>query len=142
MQEMRWKQRFDNYLKALQTLDAAMALARERGLSILEQQGVIQGFQYTHELAWNVFKDYLEHQGIFGLVGSRDATRSAFKNGLIAQGEVWMQMIVDRNRTVHTYDQTRAQTIADAISGRYYPAFKEMAERFLRLYQQPEDGEP
>ncbi|MBF0142948.1 MAG: nucleotidyltransferase substrate binding protein [Magnetococcales bacterium] len=139
MQEIRWKQRFDNYLKALQTLDAAMALARERELSTLEQQGLIQGFEYTHELAWNVFKDYLEYKGIFGLVGSRDATRGAFKNGLIGQGEVWMQMIADRNLTSHTYDQTRAQAIADAISGRYHPAFKEMAERFTRLYRQPED---
>lgn len=141
MQDVRWKQRFDNYLKALQTLDAAMALARERGLSTLEQQGLIQGFEYTHELAWNVFKDYLEHQGIFGLVGSRDATRSAFKNGLIEQGEVWMQMIADRNLTSHTYDQTRAQAIVDAITGQYYPAFKAMAERFAQLYQQSE-GSP
>ncbi|MBF0293989.1 MAG: nucleotidyltransferase substrate binding protein [Magnetococcales bacterium] len=139
MREIRWKQRFDNYLKALQTLDAAMALARERGLSTLEQQGLIQGFEYTHELAWNVFKDYLEHQGIFGLVGSRDATRSAFKNGLITQGDIWMQMISDRSMTSHTYNQIRAQTIAAAIAEWYYPAFKEMAERFTRLYQQPVD---
>ncbi|MBF0426288.1 MAG: nucleotidyltransferase substrate binding protein [Magnetococcales bacterium] len=141
MQAMRWQQRFDNYLKALQTLDAAMALAQERGLSPLEQQGLIQGFEYTHELAWNVFKDYLEHKGIFGLVGSRDATRGAFRNGLIEQGEVWMRMIADRNLTSHTYDQTRAQAIADAIAELYYPAFKAMAEHFTRLYQQPE-GDP
>ncbi|MBF0347462.1 MAG: nucleotidyltransferase substrate binding protein [Magnetococcales bacterium] len=141
MQALRWKHRFDNCLKALQTLDAAMTLARERELSPLEQQGLIQGFEVTHELAWNVLKDYLEYRGIFGLVESRDATRSAFKNGLIEQGEVWMQMIADRNLTSHTYDQSRAQTIADAISERYYPAFKEMAARFTQRYQQPE-GEP
>ncbi|MBF8271382.1 MAG: nucleotidyltransferase substrate-binding protein, family [Magnetococcales bacterium] len=140
MRKIRWKQRFDNYLKALRTLDAAMDLARERELSTLEQQGLIQGFEYTHELAWNVFKDYLEYKGIFGLVGSRDATRGVFKNGLIEQGEVWMQMIADRNLTSHTYDQTRAQAIVDAISGKYYPAFKNMAERFTRIDQQLEDN--
>lgn len=108
---MCWKQRFDNYLKALQTLDAAMVLAGERGLSTLEKLGLIQGFEYTYELAWYVFKDYLEYKGIFGLVGSRDATRSALKNGLIEHGDVWMQMIADRNLTSHTYDQNRAQAI-------------------------------
>ncbi len=75
MQNIRWRQRFDNYLKALRTLDEAMALAQQRPLSDLEQQGLSQGFEYTHELAWNVLKDSLEHQGIFGVVGARDATR-------------------------------------------------------------------
>ncbi len=98
MLETRWKQRFDSYLKALKTLDAAMALAQERKLSTLKQQGLIQGFEYTHELAWNVFKDYLEYQGIFGLVGSRDATRSAFKNGLIKQ----TALIIDRTQVPYT----------------------------------------
>ncbi|MBF0421075.1 MAG: nucleotidyltransferase substrate binding protein [Magnetococcales bacterium] len=138
MQEMRWKQRFDNYLKALQTLDAAMVLVQQRELSTLEQQGLIQGFEYTHELAWNVFKDYLGYQGISGLVGSRDATRSTYKNGLIENGEVWMQMIADRNLSSHTYDQNRAQAIADAITSQYYPAFKSMAIRFSQFYQQTE----
>ncbi|MBF0141118.1 MAG: nucleotidyltransferase substrate binding protein [Magnetococcales bacterium] len=140
MQEMRWKQRFDNYLKALQTLDAAMVLAQKRELSTLEQQELIQGFEYTHELAWNVFKDYLGYQGISELVGSRDATRSALKNGLIERVEVWMQMIADRNLSSHTYDQNRAQAIADAITNQYYPAFKSMAARFTQLYQQSEDN--
>ncbi|WP_130472546.1 nucleotidyltransferase substrate binding protein [Candidatus Magnetaquicoccus inordinatus] len=135
MQTMRWQQRLENFQRALQTLDAAMALASERPLSQLEQQGLIQGFEYTHELAWKLLKDYLEYQGVFGLIGSRDATRSAFKNGLITQGELWMQMIADRNLTSHTYEQSRAQTIADAIAGSYYPAFQELAARFIQLQQ-------
>lgn len=136
MQDIRWKQRFNNYLKALQTLDEAAALAQTRALSKLEQQGLIQSFEFTHELAWNVLKDYLTDKGIVGLIGSRDATRSAFKNGLIDQGEAWMEMIADRNLTSHTYDQETAQTIATHILGRYYPAFKSMAEKFSALYQQ------
>ena len=136
--DVRWKQRFSNYLKALQTLDEAEALARTRALSKLEQQGLIQSFEFTHELAWNVFKDYLIDKGITGLIGSKDATRSAFKNGLIEQGDAWMEMIADRNLTSHTYDQETAQTIATHILERYYPAFKSMAERFAALSRQPE----
>jgi len=33
----------------------------------------------------------LEEKGIAGLIGSKDATRAAFKNGLIEQGEDWMK---------------------------------------------------
>ena len=135
-QDIRWKQRFSNYLKALQTLDEAYDLTQTRALSRLEQQGLIQSFEFTHELAWNVFKDYLTDQGIAGLIGSRDATRSAFKNGLIIEGEDWMRMIADRNLTSHTYDQATAQAIVDNILARYYPAFKAMAATFMDRYQQ------
>jgi len=138
MQDIRWKQRFNNYLKALQTLDEASALAQTRALSNLEQQGLIQSFEFTHELAWNVFKDFLSDKGVTGLIGSKDATRSAFKNGLIEQGNDWMAMIADRNLTSHTYDQETAKAIATHILEQYYPAFKSMAEKFLALSHQPE----
>ncbi len=105
-------------------------------MSRLEQLGLIQSFEFTHELAWNVLKDYLIDQGIADLIGSKDATRSAFKNGLIAEGDDWMRMIADRNLSSHTYDQTTAQAIVDNILARYYPAFKAMAITFMPRYQQ------
>ena len=130
MQDIRWKQRFSNYLRAFQTLVEAVALAQTRELSKLEQQGLIQGFEFTHELAWNVLKDYLEDKGIIGLIGSKDATRAAFKNGLIEQGDDWMKMIQARNLTVHTYNSETAQKIVDDILERFYPAFDSMARKF------------
>ena len=60
--DLRWRQRFDNF---------------QGVLLVLEQQGLIQGFEFTHELAWNLLKDYLQHQGISGIIGSRDASRLA-----------------------------------------------------------------
>ena len=136
MQDIRWKQRFDNYLKAFQTLVEAVDLTRTRELSKLEQQGLIQGFEFTHELAWNVLKDFLENKGIAGLIGSKDATRAAFKNGLIEQGEDWMKMIEARNLTSHTYNPEVAQKITDDILQRFYPAFASMAKKFTELKDQ------
>jgi len=136
MQDIRWQQRFNNYLKAFQTLAEAVELARVRELSKLEQQGLIQSFEFTHELAWNVLKDYLEDKGITGLIGSKDATRAAFKNGLIEQGEDWMKMIEARNQTSHTYNPNIAQAIANDILERFYPAFSSMAKKFTALSDQ------
>jgi len=138
MQDIRWKQRFNNYLKAFQTLVEAVELARSRELSKLEQQGLIQSFEFTHELAWNVLKDYLEDKGIAGLIGSKDATREAFKNGLIERGDDWMKMIEARNKTTHTYDLKIAQVVADDILERFYPAFQSMAKKFTALHDQEE----
>ncbi|MEY4806425.1 MAG: hypothetical protein RLZZ206_814 [Cyanobacteriota bacterium] len=82
-----WRQRFDNFQRALLVLERGVELARQRPLSELEQQGLIQGFEFSHELAWNLLKNYLQHQGIAGIIGSRDATRLAFQNDLISDGE-------------------------------------------------------
>lgn len=136
MQDIRWKQRFNNYLKAFQTLVEAVELAQVRALSKLEQQGLIQSFEFTHELAWNVLKDYLENKGISDLIGSKDATRAAFKNGLIEPGEDWMKMIEARNQTSHTYNPNIAQDVADDILERFYPAFASMAKKFTALSEQ------
>lgn len=131
--DTRWIQRFSNYQKALQTLAEAAELAGKRALSNLEQQGLIQGFEFTHELAWNVLKDYLEEQGFVGIIGSKNATRESFKNALITDGEVWMDMIKARNMTSHTYSTDVAQNIANDILQRFYPAFKAMEITFTAL---------
>ena len=101
-QDIRWIQRFQNYRKALAQLNEALDLSKKRELSPLETQGLIQAFEYTHELAWNTLKDFLESKGVSHLYGSRDTTREAFAAGLLAEGDVWMQMIQSRNQTTHT----------------------------------------
>lgn len=128
-EDIRWKQRFDNYQRALHQLTLAVQLMETRPLSNLEQQGLIQGFEFTHELAWNVLKDYLEMEGIQGLVGSRSTVREAFKRGLVTEGDVWMDMIEKRNLSSHTYNPSVANTLADAIQHRYHPAFVSLQAR-------------
>lgn len=129
-EDIRWKQRFSNYTKAFQSLTEAVDLSRERELSALEQQGLIQSFEFTHELAWKVLKDYLEYQGVADIVGSRDASRFAFQNALVQDGEVWMQMIAARNQTSHTYNLKIAQAVVESILTQFYPALKQFAQKF------------
>jgi nucleotidyltransferase substrate binding protein (TIGR01987 family) len=136
MPDVRWKQRFQNFQRALKAMTQAVELAGARPLSELERQGLIQSFEFTHELAWNTMKDYLEYQGITGLIGSRDSTREAFKRGLIEQGEEWMKMIKARNLTSHTYNLEIAEAIVNDILQQFYPAFKTFAEKFVTLAQE------
>jgi len=139
-EDIRWKQRCDNYLRAFETLRRAVDLTRQRDLSELEQQGLIQGFEFTHELAWNVLKDYLEETGISGIIGSKGATREAFKNGLIYDGEAWMEMIKSRNLSSHTYNQDTAEEVVSNILMRFYPAFEQMTTTFSTLAEQTRDA--
>jgi nucleotidyltransferase substrate binding protein (TIGR01987 family) len=121
--DIRWQQRFANFRKALQQLEEAVELSRQRKLSKLEKQGVIQAFEFTHELAWNVLKDYLQDQGNQNIRGSKDATREAFKVALIVDGEQWMAMIQSRNISSLTYDEQTAEKLVEAIVAQYFPLF-------------------
>ena len=136
--DIRWKQRLQNYTKALKTLTEAVNLNQQRPLSQLEKQGLIQGFEFTHELGWKMLKDYLENKGISGLIGSKDATRMAFQNGLITDGQAWMDMIKSRNLTSHTYNQEIAETIERDTLTRFYPAFMALAQTFASLVDFPD----
>ena len=131
--DIRWKQRLQNYKKALAVLEGAVKLARERTLTNLEKQGTIQGFEFTFELAWNVMKDYLEEQGIIGIIGSKGAVRHAFNKELIDDGEVWMEMINDRNLASHVYDDETAEDLFTAIVTKYYHLFSALAEKMDSL---------
>ena len=131
--EIRWKQRFVNYRKALQQLRSAVMLSRQRQLSELEQQGLIQGFEFVHELAWNVINDFFEYQGNTSIMGSRDATREAFKRNLVVDGEGWMDMIASRNKSSHTYNEVTADEISEKIIHRYFALFEEFEVRMKGL---------
>ena len=123
--DIRWVQRLQNFRKALAQLNNAVALSQHRELSDLEEQGLIQAFQFTHELAWNVMRDYFLYQGNDSIHGSRDATREAFQKGLIRYGDGWMEMIKSRNQTSHTYNEETAKEIVDKITSVYILLFNE-----------------
>ena len=127
--DIRWQQRFANFRKALARLVEAIALRQQRELTELERQGLIQAFEFTHELAWNTFKDIAEFQGATGLLGSRDATRYAFKSGLIEDGENWMKMIESRNLSTHTYNESVALEVENRIANSYFELFRRLATR-------------
>lgn len=131
--DVRWRQRFQSFGKAFAQLLAAADLAKQRKLSELEQQGLIQAFKFTHELAWNTLKDFLESRGAANLYGSKDATREAFAKGLISNGDEWMAMIQARNRSSHTYNEKTAQEMASAILASFVGEFAAFRTKFVDL---------
>lgn len=132
-QDIRWEQRFANYNRALSKLTDAVKNTALAQFSDLEKEGIIQRFEYTHELAWNVMKDYLEYQGNSSIGGSRDATREAFKINLLKDGEAWMDMIKSRNQTTHTYNEETAEEIFEKIVSNYYSFFVSFQQKMESL---------
>lgn len=132
-QDVRWLQRLSNYRKALLQLTEVVELATARPLSNIERQGLIKAFEFTYELAWNVMKDYFDYQGNVLITGSRDAIREAFQRSLVVEGDEWMNMVGDRNRTAHTYNEDVAREIAGRVIGIYYALFCSFEKQMLAL---------
>jgi len=131
--DIRWIQHFDNFTKALKQLTRFI----EKGdLNEMEEQGLIQSFEYTYELAWNLLKDFFEDQGESNVMGSRDAFRLAFKRGLIDAGETWMSMIKSRALTSHTYNEETAHEVIHSIRSEFFGEFVKLQARFETLQQQ------
>jgi len=132
MDDIRWMQRFNNYKKALSNLTEAVELAKTRKLSNLEKQGLIQSFEFTHELSWNTIKDFYQSMGDMNIQGSRDAFRLAFKRGLIDDGDIFMRSIKSRQLSVHTYNEDSAEQVIKDIIQYYYKAFVALKKQFER----------
>jgi len=134
-EDVRWHQRFSNYRKALKKLSQAIYIITLNNTNDIDdedmmleieqvlKEGLIQRFEYTHELAWNVMKDFAEYQGNSTIKGSRDATREAFKMQLLGDAEIWMDMLKSRNITSHTYIKETAEEIYLKIVNQYYSQF-------------------
>jgi nucleotidyltransferase substrate binding protein (TIGR01987 family) len=124
--DIRWKQRFHNFSRALTLLREALERQPEN-LTLLEKEGVIQRFEYTFELAWKTLKDYLEAGGlVITPVTPRQVIKEAFAAKVISDGEAWIRMLDNRNLLSHTYDSSVFEQAVPAIARHYLPAMEKL----------------
>lgn len=130
--DIRWIQRLNNYCGALERLNEAANIVRHDlhysdVVNNMLKEGLIQRFEFTHELSWNVMKDYAEYQGNTEIRGSRDAFRWALQNGLICD-KIWMKSIEDRNLMSHDYDSATADAVVMKVINTYLPLFNQFEQ--------------
>jgi nucleotidyltransferase substrate binding protein (TIGR01987 family) len=134
--DVRWKQRFENYQKALRLLHEALADVER--LSELEKEGAVQRFEFTVELAWKTLKDYLESSGaVLDPVTPKSAVKQAFAAGIISDGQLWVDMLDCRNRLSHTYDESEFDRAVHEMAGRFLRGFDELHDFFYRKRNAP-----
>jgi nucleotidyltransferase substrate binding protein (TIGR01987 family) len=114
--DSRWQQRFESFCKALQKLETAL---QQREFSILEKDGVIQRFEFTVELAWKTLQDLLNERGHSHIKGPKPVIKQAFKDEIIKDGQGWIDMLDDRNKSTHLYDESFAGDIFNKIQHQY-----------------------
>jgi nucleotidyltransferase substrate binding protein (TIGR01987 family) len=130
-QDVRWKQRFENFKRALQLFREA--IAKVETLSTLEKEGTVQRFEFTVELAWKTLKDYLEMSGVvLAPETPRTVIKQAFAAKIIMDGQLWIDMLDCRNRMSHTYDEAALDEAVHDMVKCYLSGLEELYEFFIR----------
>lgn len=126
----RFKERFEEYKKALSRLEEA--LQEERTDLVID--GVLHRFEFTFELAWKTMKDCLEYLGIVAKTGSpRENIQAAFKQGIIEDGEAWIDIMLARNALSHLYDEDTSREIYNNIREKYIIEFKKLERKLSEI---------
>jgi nucleotidyltransferase substrate binding protein (TIGR01987 family) len=130
MQDIRWKQRFDNLQSAYQRLQHAIEVNEQTPDNDLIQMALIKAFEMTFELSWKTMKDYLNYNGI-DVKLPREVIKQAFANDIITDGQLWMDMLEDRNLMAHTYDEARAIKAVNHICQHYIAGLNDLHQYLL-----------
>lgn len=126
--DIRWRQRLQNYCRAVSLLRSAFANGPE-ALNDLEKEGAVQRFEYTVELAWKVLKDYLEFSGAqLVSVTPKSVVKAAFAARILADGQLWVDMLDHRNLLSHNYDSALLGKGLTEIGARYLPALNALQQ--------------
>ena len=132
-ENIRWKQRFNNFEKAFNLLKSVFEEREINELSLLEQEGVIQRFEYTYELAWKTLKDYLEYNGSLNNIdiSPRNIFKEAYSANIIKNQDDFIDMMLSRNLLSHTYDFIKFKEIIIKIENHYLKILNELYNFFL-----------
>jgi len=134
--DIRWKQRFENFQKAIKLLEEIPSLDIHK-ISLLEKEGIIQRFEFTLELAWKTLKDKMEFDGlILDKISPKMVLKEAFKAKYIDNIELWLEMIDDRNLLSHTYDIKVFEEVIPSIQQKYTALISELKNSFLTEFNQ------
>jgi len=142
--DIRWKQRFQNYRSAFNLLRSALTDKEINEYSALEQEGIVQRFEYTFELGWKTLKDYLEYSGVaLTEATARTVIKECAAVGTFGEagidGSVYLDMILARNTLSHIYDSRRFASIITKIKSDYLPELEKEYAFFVNK-EQTENG--
>lgn len=124
--DVRWKQRFSNFLNALKQFEEGV---RAAPVDRLAQEGLIQRFESTFELAWECVQDVLQARGYSEIRGPKPVIEQAFQDGLLADGLLWMEMLKARNEAAHLYDEAVFLRLYDRARHQFLAPLQALAQR-------------
>ena len=127
---LRWKQRLQNFQKAITRLDNA---CQQGTYNDLELAGLIQTFEFSFELAWKTLKDLLEFEG-YDATSPRSVIRTSLEAKYISaeQCETLLEALGKKKLLTLTYDEENVLEAKALILNDFYPALSELSMYLIR----------
>ena len=97
------------------------------------RDSIIQRFEFVTELSWKLMKKYLDENLVLEVYSPRSVIKESYKQDLIDNGELWLDILEDRNLTSHTYDENTANRIKDNIVNKYVLEFEKFIKRIKEV---------
>lgn len=117
MTQKRINELYSDFNHALERLNQAVKEDTSKGDIVID--GTIQRFEFTFELAWKLSRAILGFRGI-EVESPRSAIKEAFKAKMIKDGDGWIDMLEDRNKTSHIYDEKQSLEIYHKIKDSHF----------------------
>lgn len=134
MNRARIEELCSDYSKALRRLEEALNEDVSKGGVVID--GTIQRFEFTFEIAWKLLRGVLGYEGI-DVNAPRTAIKEAYAAEFILAGDDWINMLEDRNKTSHIYDEEQAKKIYDRIKETYLANFRGLEKSVANFLAEP-----
>lgn len=118
---------FEKFLKALKKLNEGIKKAKDQ----LDNDGVIQRFEFTFELTWKTLRLYLLAEGI-NTNSPKEALKSAYRLGLLEDEDIFLDMLTDRNQAAHIYSEDFSKKTISRIKKNYLNAFQKLSKELKK----------
>ena len=120
-----------NFSQAVKRLNEANIAYRRHADDDIYQDALIKRFEFTFELGWKSLREFLITQGYqLEIPSPKGVFALAYREGILRDEALWLDMLESRNRTSHIYDDRIAAKIARDISTRFLPVLEDLAEYF------------
>jgi len=124
---------YHDFKNALARLQEALNEDLLKGNIIID--GTIQRFEFTFELSWKLAKSVLSYNGIEA-ESPRMIIKEGFKIGILKNGEGWINMLEDRNKTSHIYDEKQALSIYKEIKDVHFKLLKKFDNSIAKFLEE------
>ncbi len=124
--EIRWKQRFENFSNAYATFNRVIKAYEANENDEIVQMALVQSYEFTIELAWKTLKDYLENEGYDEVKNAKQTIRQAFQAELLHNAEAWMEAVEMRNKTSHVYNKAILKELVIFVDTQFYPMVSDL----------------
>lgn len=125
--------RYENFCRALANLKEIET--KSPPFDTITMAGMVALFEICFEQSWKAMREILARHGISEKIGSpKMIIKQAYAAGMIADEELWLEMLAARNDVAHSYNEKIALAIIEASKKKFIALFAALKEELEKKW--------